>query len=103
MSLKKQFLKSKPVCKVTFTLPKEEVLEAEKVILLGEFNNWEVSNGIELQKLKNGSFKVVVDLPLGNEYQYKFLIDGLIWKNDPEADKYTHSGIGEEQNSVVVL
>ena len=37
MAIKKQFLKSKPVCKVTFSLPAEE---AKKVSVVGSFNDW---------------------------------------------------------------
>ena len=40
MSISKKFLKSKPVCKVTFTVGKEMADGAESVALLGEFNNW---------------------------------------------------------------
>ena len=103
MSLKKQFLKSKPVCKVTFTLTEEEVNGAKKVVLLGDFNNWNVKEGIALKKLKNGSFKGAMDLETGKEYQFKYLIDGANWVNDTEADKYVGNGIGAEENSVVIL
>ena len=51
MSLKKQFLKSKPVCKVTFLMEKEAALGAEKVDLLGEFNNWNTAEPIMMKKL----------------------------------------------------
>ena len=37
MSIKKQFLKSKPVCKVTFTVPAET---ADTVFVAGNWNNW---------------------------------------------------------------
>ena len=35
--LKKQHLKSRPVCKVTFTLPKD--VDADSACLVGEFND----------------------------------------------------------------
>ena len=35
MGIKKQFLKSKPVCKVTFIVPAED---AKKVAVVGTFN-----------------------------------------------------------------
>ena len=37
MAIKKQYLKSKPVCKVTFTVPAQE---ADQVAVVGDFNNW---------------------------------------------------------------
>ena len=42
MAIKKQFLKSKPVCKVTFSLPAEE---AKKVSVVGSFNEWNAKKG----------------------------------------------------------
>ena len=37
---KKQYLKTRPVCKVTFSLAKEAALQAERVCVVGEFNDW---------------------------------------------------------------
>ncbi len=101
MSLKKQFLKSKPICKVTFKLPKEAVVEAESVKLLGDFNEWEQTSAVAMTALKNGSFKTTLDLETGKEYQFRYLIDDEKWENDSEADKYAVSPYGTE-NSVVV-
>lgn len=103
MSLKKQYLKSKPVCKVTFSMDKEAVAGAGKVDLLGEFNNWNTAEPVSMKKLKNGTFKVTIDLPSETEFQYKYLLDGEKWINDDSADKYINSGLGAEENSVVSL
>ena len=53
MSLKKQFLKSKPICKVTFCLMDDEVQNAKKIQLLGSFNAWKVKDAVLLKKFKN--------------------------------------------------
>lgn len=103
MSLKKQYLKSKPVCKVTFLMEKESVKGAGKVDLLGEFNNWNTAEPVVMKKLKNGTFKVTIDLPSESEFQFKYLLDGEVWINDTEADKFVNAGLGDEENSVVVL
>ncbi|NPD44640.1 MULTISPECIES: isoamylase early set domain-containing protein [unclassified Lentimicrobium] len=103
MSLKKQYLKSKPICKVTFSMDKEAVAGASQVDLLGEFNSWNMADAISMKKLKNGTFKVTVDLPTGSEFQYKYLLDGEKWIADDSADKYVNSGLGAEENAVVVL
>lgn len=103
MSLKKQFLKSKPVCKVTFSLDKSEIEGAEKIVLLGSFNDWNAEEGVVMKKFKNGNFKVTVDLETEAEYQFKYLVDSTTWINDAEADKYVNNGITAEDNSVVVL
>ena len=51
MAISKQYLKTKPVCKVTFTVPAKE---AKKVAVVGDFNNWN-PKGSMLKKLKNGN------------------------------------------------
>lgn len=99
--IKKQFIKSKPVCKVTFTLPKESVETANEVAILGEFNNWDPKNAISMKKQKDGSFRTTVELETGKEYAFRYLIDGEKWENDMEADKYETTPFGSE-NSVVV-
>lgn len=103
MALSKQYLKSKPVVKVTFTLPAEAVEKSEKVTLLGEFNGWNPEEALALKKQKDGSFKGSLDLTPGKEYQFRYLLDNEKWENDWEADKYVSAGVNAEENSVVVL
>lgn len=103
MSIKKQFLKSKPVCKVTFSLSGEEVAAAEKVQLVGDFIGWNVKEAIDLKKFKNGTFKTTLDLDTAKEYQFKYLIDEERWENDGEADKYVNNGVSADGNFVVAL
>jgi 1,4-alpha-glucan branching enzyme len=103
MSIKKQFLKNKPVCKVTFSLTKEEALDAERVQLLGDFNNWNVEEAIDLKKFKNGSYKATLDLETEKEYQFKYLFDETKWENDHSADRYADNGISAEGNFVVAI
>lgn len=102
MSLKKQFLKSKPVCKVTFTVDADLLQDASEVAVLGEFNNWDPADSA-MRKLKNGSFTKTLELETGHEYQFRYLVDGERWLNDAEADKYAYSGVAAEQNSVVAI
>lgn len=103
MALIKQYLKSKPVVKVTFTLPAEAVEKSETVTLVGEFNGWNPEEAVALKKQKDGSFKASLDLVPGKEYQFRYLLDNEIWANDWEADKYVSAGVNAEENSVVVL
>lgn len=102
MSLKKQFLKSKPICKVTFTVDADLINGAKEVAVLGEFNNWDPSEAT-MRKLKDGSFTKTLELETGHEYQFRYLLDGERWINDTAADKYTYSGVAAEENSVVAL
>jgi 1,4-alpha-glucan branching enzyme len=102
MSIKKQYLKTKPVASVTFQLPAEAAEGASKVNLVGEFNGWDKA-ATEMKKLKTGDFKATVKLETGKEYQFRYLIDGEVWENDWEADKYVPNQLTFEDNSVVEL
>jgi 1,4-alpha-glucan branching enzyme len=100
MSIEKKYLKSKPVCKVKFVAPKELTDKAKKIYLAAEFNDWQFAD-TELKKQKNGDFATTIDLEPG-EYAYRYVLDGELWENDFDADKYVPSGMGVE-NSVVVV
>jgi 1,4-alpha-glucan branching enzyme len=100
MSLKKQYLKTKPVCKVTFKLTAEEAKNASCVKLIGDFNQWDESVK-PMKKLKNGSFTQTVNLPAGAAYEFRYLLDENTWENDWEADAYNPSVVSLEDNSVV--
>jgi len=102
MSIKKQYLKSKPVCKVTFRLPGEVAGSAESANIVGEFNDWNIY-ATPMKRLKNDSFVVTLDLEPDREYQFRYLLDDEIWENDGKADKYVSHPYGDGENSVVVL
>jgi 1,4-alpha-glucan branching enzyme len=100
MSIRKRFLKSKPVCKVTFKLPKQVTGEAKTVCLAGEFNGWDTT-ATPMEKLKGGGFSVTLDLETGRAYQFRYLVDGERWENDPEADGYVPSEYPDAENCIV--
>ncbi len=95
--LKKRYLKSKPICKVTFYTARE--LKAEKVALVGDFNEWSESATL-MQPLKDGRFKTTVDLPNDSRHQFRYLIDDSEWHNDWAADNYVPNPFWGD-NSVV--
>ncbi|WP_075184922.1 isoamylase early set domain-containing protein [Teredinibacter haidensis] len=101
MSLNKRYLKSKPVCKVKFIAPDPLVVDAKKVYLAGEFNGWDYST-TPLRKQKDGSYATTLDLETGQEYEYRYVLDGEQWENDYDADKYVPNSCGAD-NSVVVV
>ena len=103
MSIKKQFLKTKPVCKVTFRLSKELTEKATQVKLVGDFNNWDTMNGIEMRGLKGGDFTTTLDLEKGKAYEFRYLVDGQKWMNDTEADRFSPTPFPNAENSVIIL
>ncbi len=96
MAIKKQYLKSKPICKVTFSIEAEN---AKKVSLVGSFNNWNAKK-TPLKKLKNGTFKGTIDLEKDNTYEFKYVVDGD-YVNDIAADAYVWNDFAGAENSVV--
>lgn len=68
--------------KVTFTLPNELVAGASEGILLGEFNNWNIEEGIHLEKKDDGSMVAELTLTAGKTYQYRYLLSDGRWVND---------------------
>ena len=101
MSVKKQYLKTKPECKVTFGLKSNQLPEDSIVYLAADFNNWDIK-ALPMKKGKDGSYSVTVNLPSGAEYQYRYFANNYLWINDEAADKYVPNNIDGE-NSVVVL
>lgn len=100
MSFKKQYLKSKPVCKVTFKLSKEEAKNADSVKLIGDFNDWDL-DAAPMKKLKNGTFSSTVELKKDSDYQFRYLLNDKEWENDWNADAYVTSPVSFDDNSVV--
>jgi 1,4-alpha-glucan branching enzyme len=98
--MKKQYLKTRKSCKVTFVLPKEAVKDGRTVHLAGEFNGWD-PKAAPLKRMANGSFQTVLTLEAGRSYQFRYLIDGRAWENDWAADRYVPSSFGADENSVV--
>ena len=101
VGIKKEYLKSKNVCRVTFTLPKIAASDAKNVCIVGDFNNWNI-HANPMKKLKNGDYTIKLDLEQGKEYQYRYFIDESKWENDWNADKYVRSLYGGSDNSVVM-
>jgi len=98
MALKKKFLKSKPICRVSFQVPGPMAAKAKKVELVGSFNNWEP---IAMRKVKDG-FTRTVDLETGAAHEFRYCVNGQEWLNDTEADAYVPNSFSTE-NSVVQL
>ena len=102
MSIKKKYLKSKPVCKVTFRISEEIGKSAATAHVVGEFNEWDISS-TPMKKLKKGAFTATLNLEKGREYQFRYLLDNSHWQNDGDADKLVPSPFGDSENSVIAI
>jgi 1,4-alpha-glucan branching enzyme len=82
---------------VTFDLP--AAVEADKITLCGDFNNWSTTV-TKLRRTKTGVWSVVIPLVAGTSYRYRYLLDDAIWENDWSADGYVCNPFGTEDSVV---
>lgn len=85
--------------RVTFELPSS--LWAERVNLVGDFNDWDTTRDAMQQSRHNGNWRITLALPAGREYQFRYLVNGRDWHNEWHADKYVANKYGTD-NSVVI-
>jgi len=95
--IQKTYFKTKDYCKVKFTFKPEQ---AETVELYGLNNDWQ--SPIVMSKKKDGTFACEVSLPKNSQQQFKYLINGTEWENDPVADGYIPNEFGGS-NSIIML
>jgi hypothetical protein len=96
--IKKQFVKSRKLTKLTFELPAD--LEADAVHLLADFNGWQP---VAFDKLKNGKWQLVQEVEPGSSYEFRYMLDHAghhHFMNDPEADRTVANDRGTE-NAVI--
>jgi 1,4-alpha-glucan branching enzyme len=98
MPLKKNFSKTKNICKVTFSYPAKS---AKKVAVAGDFNGWDTSS-LPMKKDKEKKiYTATVELDAGKEYQFRYFIDGERWENDTHADGMVSTPFPDCENCVV--
>lgn len=81
--LKRQSCGEDGSLKVTFVLSATE--HERPVSVLGSFNDWNAMVH-PLKKRSNGTRSVTVEVPAGNQFQFKYLADGGEWFCDPDTD-----------------
>ena len=100
--IKRQYLRSRKTCKVTFRLPRIAAKDAKSVFVVGDFNNWNI-HANPMKRLRNGEYTTRLELEPGREYEFRYLIDEFKWENDWNADKYIKSPYEDSDNSVVIV
>ena len=88
----------KRMAQVTFMLPNTP--RAEKIHLVGDFNDWDYSSH-PFHRDHKGARTLTLDLELGRVYQFRYLRNGEEWMNDSQADAYVYNPNGT-YNFIVV-
>ena len=89
--ISKSYTKTKSSCRVTFKVEPETDITG--VAVLGDFNSWDPEAN-PLKKRKDGTFSTTVSLKAGQEYRFRYLLDGETWENDGEADDFARNRFG---------
>src|SRR5690349_10767702 len=97
--MKKAYAKTKRVCRVTFEVQPEG--KVETAALCGEFNDWNPAMH-PMKRRKDGRFSVTLSLTAGQQYRFRYLLDGERWVNDPAADTYMSNPFGSADSVVQV-
>ncbi len=92
----KQPARAKAKVDVTFSLPRDE--QAQNVCVCGDWDGWQPNH---IMQRENGEWQFKLELERGKEYQFRYLVNGEQWLNDPNADKYVPNPFGSE-NFVVL-
>jgi 1,4-alpha-glucan branching enzyme len=102
MSIKKQFFKTKAKAKIGFKVSKAQAAGAVQIAIVGDFNEWNPKADV-MKALKDGSFSHSIELPVGANYEFRYLADNNRWFNEEEADALAETSFVDAQNSVIVL
>jgi 1,4-alpha-glucan branching enzyme len=98
--IQKEPSKRKGFVQVTFELPSN--MWAERVNLVGEFNDWDTTATAMSRSRSDANWKARVELEAGKLYRFRYLVDGKEWLNDWHADDHVDNPYGT-YDSVVDL
>jgi 1,4-alpha-glucan branching enzyme len=97
--IKKTYTKTGSSCRVTFTVPPG--MNAQTAYLCGDFNQWDRTSH-PMKHRKDGSFSLTLSLKPGQQYCFRYLLDGERWENDATADAQTSNPFGSTDSVVQV-
>jgi 1,4-alpha-glucan branching enzyme len=86
--------------RVTFELPSN--IWADRVNLVGEFNDWDTTATPMRRNRSDANWKATIALKAGQRYRFRYLLDGKEWLNDWHADDHIENPYGS-YDSVVDL
>ena len=96
--IKKPPIKGKGLVRVTFELP--STVWAERINLVGEFNDWDTMSTPMTRERVDANWKAVVELETGRRYRFRYLVDGKEWINDWHADDFVENPYGSDDSVV---
>jgi 1,4-alpha-glucan branching enzyme len=96
--IKRAPIKEKGLVRVTFELP--SAVWAERVNLVGEFNDWDTMSAPMTRERTDANWKVIVELETGRRYRFRYLVDGKRWLNDWHADEFVENAYGSDDSVV---
>jgi 1,4-alpha-glucan branching enzyme len=85
---------------VTFEI--SSTMWAERVNLVGDFNDWDTTATPMTRNRSNANWKVTVDLKTDERHRFRYLLNGHEWLNDWHADDHIENPYGS-YDSVVDL
>jgi 1,4-alpha-glucan branching enzyme len=83
---------------VVFEIP--STIWADRVNLVGDFNNWDPES-LPLRQDRQENWQVEMELDAGREYRFRYLFDGAYWVYDWRADK-SLTDTGGSYDSIVI-
>ena len=96
--VRKTQIKGKGLVRVSFELPSS--VWAERVNLVGEFNDWDTISTPMTRERADADWKVVVELEAGRRSRFGYLADGESWFNDWHADDLVENSYGSDDSVV---
>ena len=73
---------------------------AERINLVGDFNDWN-RESLPFRHSRDENWFVELELDRGQEYRFRYLIDGDYWGYDWHADKHLHGADGSCDSIVI--
>jgi len=102
MALNKSYIKSKSAFKVKFSVASAHNPKSKEIRVLGDFNQWNFDQAPVLSKTK-GIYQTSIEIPAGQKYEFRYVLNGTDWINDDQPDAYTPSPFAHSDNSVLDL
>jgi 1,4-alpha-glucan branching enzyme len=90
--IEKELVENGGRVRVTFELP--SALWADRVNLVGDFNDWDTTATPMARDRTHEDWRVTVVLPVGRRYLFRYLLDGQEWLNEWHADDYVETDDG---------